>query len=56
LFDKELRGAFEDIAVGGGPFFGDDQWRLAFLHIKVGELGLYSAVETISYAFVASRA
>jgi len=28
LFDKELREAVEDIVVGGGPFFGDLQWRL----------------------------
>jgi hypothetical protein len=25
LFDKELRGAVEDIVVGGGSFFGDHQ-------------------------------
>ncbi|KAK2429154.1 hypothetical protein QL285_027614 [Trifolium repens] len=36
LFDKELRGAVEDIVVGGGPFFGDIQWRIASLPIKVG--------------------
>jgi hypothetical protein len=23
LFDKDLRGAVEDIVVGGGPYFGD---------------------------------
>jgi len=28
LFDKELHGTIEDIVVGGGPFFGDLQWRL----------------------------
>jgi hypothetical protein len=52
LFGKELCGAVEDIVVCGGPFFGDLQWRLASLHIKVGGLGLYSAVEPASYAFV----
>jgi hypothetical protein len=45
LFDKELRAAVEDIVVGGGPFFGDLQWRVASLPIKVGGLGLYSTVE-----------
>ncbi|MCI53143.1 hypothetical protein A2U01_0074389, partial [Trifolium medium] len=56
LFDKWLRGAVEDIVVGGGSFFGDLQWSLASLPIKVGGLGLYSAVEAVLYAFVASRA
>ena len=54
-FDKGLRGSIEDIVVGGGPFFGDLQWRLASLPIRFGGLGLYSAVEASSYAFVASR-
>ncbi|KAK2402907.1 hypothetical protein QL285_052393 [Trifolium repens] len=56
LFDKGLRGAVEDIVVSGGPFFGDLQWRISSLPIKVGGLGLYSAVEAALYAFVASRA
>jgi hypothetical protein len=56
LFDKKLCGAVEDIVVCGVPFFGDLLWRLASLPIKVGELGLYSAVDAASYAFVASRA
>jgi hypothetical protein len=51
-FGKELCGAVEDIVVCGGPFFGDLQWSLASLQIKVGGLGLYSAVEPGSYAFV----
>jgi hypothetical protein len=55
LFDKELRAAVEDNVVGGDPFFGDLQWRIASLPIKVGGLGLYSAVKATSYAFVASR-
>ncbi|MCI97565.1 hypothetical protein A2U01_0118866, partial [Trifolium medium] len=54
FFDKGLRDAVEDIVVGGGPFFGDLQWRIASLPIMVGGLGLYSAVEAASYAFVAS--
>jgi len=56
LFDNELREAVEDIVVGGGPFFGDLQWRLASLPIRFGGLGLYSTLEASSYAFVASRA
>ncbi|KAL5703887.1 hypothetical protein ACHQM5_022381 [Ranunculus cassubicifolius] len=55
-FDKALRGAIEDIVVCGGPFFGDLQWRLASLPIRFGGLGLYSAVEASTYAFMASRA
>ncbi|MCI71556.1 hypothetical protein A2U01_0092819, partial [Trifolium medium] len=39
LFDKELRAAVENIVVGGGPFFGDLQCRIAFLPIKFGGLG-----------------
>jgi hypothetical protein len=53
LFDKELRAAVEDIVVGGGPFFGDLQLRIAYLPIKCGGLSLYSAVEVASYVFVA---
>jgi hypothetical protein len=56
LFDKELRGAVGDIVVGGGPYFGDLQWRVAYLPIEAGGLSLYSAVEAALYAFVASRA
>lgn len=41
--------------VDGGPFFGDFQWRVTSLFIRVWGLGLYSAVEVASYAFVASR-
>ncbi|KAI3750270.1 hypothetical protein L2E82_20904 [Cichorium intybus] len=56
FFDKGLRGSIEDIVVCGGPFFGDFQWRLVSLPIRFGGLGLYSASEASSYAFVASRA
>ena len=56
LFDKGLREAIEELVVCGGPYFGDFQWRLASLPIRFGGLGLYSAVEASSYAFVASRA
>ncbi|KAJ0856068.1 putative reverse transcriptase domain, DNA/RNA polymerase superfamily [Helianthus annuus] len=56
FFDKDLREAIEELVVCGGPFFGDLQWRLASLPIRFGGLGLYSAVDASSYAFVASRA
>ena len=56
FFKKGLRGSIEDIVVCGGPFFGDFQWRLVSLPIRFGGLGLYSAIEASSYAFVASRA
>jgi hypothetical protein len=56
LFDKELHEAIENIVVGGGPFFGDLQWRLASLPIRFGGLSLYSSLEASSYAFMASRA
>ncbi|MCI70132.1 hypothetical protein A2U01_0091395, partial [Trifolium medium] len=49
LFDKELRGAVEDIVVGRGHFFGDLQWRIASSPIKAGGLWLYTAVETASH-------
>jgi len=44
LFDKELHGAIEYIIVGGGPFFGDLQWRLASLSFRFVGMGLYSAL------------
>ncbi|KAF5790327.1 hypothetical protein HanXRQr2_Chr09g0381871 [Helianthus annuus] len=54
--DDGLRKAIEDIVVGGGPFFGDLQWRLASLPMRLGGLGLFSARDVGAYAFVASRA
>ncbi|PWA75874.1 reverse transcriptase domain-containing protein [Artemisia annua] len=56
FFDKGLRESIENIVVCGGPFFGDLQWRLSSLPIRLGGLGLYSAKVVSSYAFVASRA
>ena len=56
LFDDGLREAIEDIVVCGGPFFGDLQWRLASLPMRLGGLGLLSARDVGVYAFVASRA
>ncbi|GJV10640.1 reverse transcriptase domain-containing protein [Tanacetum coccineum] len=56
IFDKGLCGSIENIVVCGGPFFGDLQWRLASLPIRLGGLGLYAVKVAYSYAFVASRA
>nr|GEZ43629.1 putative reverse transcriptase domain-containing protein [Tanacetum cinerariifolium] len=56
IFDNGLRRAIEAIVVCGGPFFGDFQWRLASLPIRFGGLGLCSAEDVSTYAFVASRA
>ncbi|KAM0063934.1 hypothetical protein Hdeb2414_s0003g00096711 [Helianthus debilis subsp. tardiflorus] len=56
VFDEGLRGALEDIVVCGGAFFGDLQWRLASLPTQFGGLGIFTAEDASSYAFVASRA
>ncbi|KAJ0878423.1 putative reverse transcriptase domain, exostosin [Helianthus annuus] len=56
VFDEGLRGALEDIVVCGGAFFGDLQWRLASLPTRFGGLGICTAEDASSYAFVASRA
>ncbi|GKD55182.1 hypothetical protein Tco_1288569, partial [Tanacetum coccineum] len=56
IFDNGLRRAIEAIMVCGGPFFGDFQWRLASLPIRFGGLGLCSAEDVSTYAFVAPRA
>nr|GEX52627.1 hypothetical protein [Tanacetum cinerariifolium] len=56
IFENGLRRAIEAIVVCGGPFFGDFQWRLASLPIRFGGLGLCSAEDVSTYAFVASRA
>jgi len=50
LFDKELRGAVENIVVGGCPFFGDLQRRLISLPIRFERLGLSLTTEASSYA------
>ncbi|KAJ0805921.1 hypothetical protein HanPI659440_Chr02g0083791 [Helianthus annuus] len=55
-FNDGLQEAIEDIVVGGGPFFGDLQWRLASLPMRLGGLGLLSARDVGVYAFMASRA
>ncbi|KAJ0869042.1 hypothetical protein HanRHA438_Chr11g0484841 [Helianthus annuus] len=55
-FDDGIREAVEDIVVCGGSYFGDLQWRLASLPMRLGGLGLLSARDVGVYAFVASRA
>ncbi|MFS7914916.1 hypothetical protein Hanom_Chr02g00159161 [Helianthus anomalus] len=56
VFDKGLRNAINDIVVCGGAFFGDLQWRLTSLPTRFGGLGICSAEDASSYAFVASMA
>ena len=54
-FDQTLRASLEKIVPTSGPGFGDWQWRLATLPIKLGGLGILSAGDIIQYAFLASR-
>jgi hypothetical protein len=57
LFDKELRGAVEDIVVCGGPFFRDLQWRLDSLQaahaqdflLAIPIDGLYQHMSPVEY-------
>ncbi|GKC82101.1 hypothetical protein Tco_1137818 [Tanacetum coccineum] len=54
-FDQALRNSLEKIVTASGPGFGDWQWRLATLPIKLGGLGILPARDIIHYAFLASR-
>ncbi|KAJ0482043.1 putative reverse transcriptase domain-containing protein [Helianthus annuus] len=54
-FDKGLRATIEDIVVYGGAYFGELQWRIATLPMRLGGLGLLLARDVAAYAFVASR-
>ncbi|GKE20431.1 hypothetical protein Tco_1431943 [Tanacetum coccineum] len=54
-FDAALRSSLERIVTAFGPGFGDWQWRLATLPFSYGGLGVYSAGDVLSYAFLASR-
>ncbi|GJS12864.1 hypothetical protein Tco_0407336 [Tanacetum coccineum] len=54
-FDQALRVFLEKIVTASGPGFGDWQWRLATLPIKLGGLGILLARDIIRYAFLASR-
>ncbi|XP_074347445.1 uncharacterized protein LOC141686301 [Apium graveolens] len=54
-FDQALCISLERIVTGSGPGFGDWQWRLATLPIKLGGLGILCVGDVIRYAFLASR-
>ncbi|GKF18013.1 hypothetical protein Tco_0062931, partial [Tanacetum coccineum] len=54
-FNEALRASLEKIVTASGPGFGDWQWRLATLPIKLSGLGILSARDIIHYAFLASR-
>lgn len=54
-FDLALCSSLEKIVTASGPGFGDLQWRLATLPIKMGGLGIYAARDVINYAFLTSR-
>ncbi|GJR40342.1 hypothetical protein Tco_1216026 [Tanacetum coccineum] len=54
-FDKALRASLEKIVIASRSVFGDWQWRLATLPIKVVGLGILSVRDIIHYAFLASR-
>ena len=54
-FYLALRASLEKIVTALGLGFGDWQWRLATLPIKMGGLGIFSAGDVINYAFLASR-
>ncbi|GJS73270.1 hypothetical protein Tco_0706111 [Tanacetum coccineum] len=54
-FDEALRASLENIVTASGLGFGDWQWRLAILPIKLGGLGVFSVEDIIQYAFLASR-
>ncbi|GJV30569.1 putative reverse transcriptase domain-containing protein [Tanacetum coccineum] len=56
LLLRSCMGVAKAIVVYEGLFFGDFQWRLASLPIRFGRLGLCSADDVSTYAFVASRA
>ena len=54
-FDRSLRTSLEKIITASASGFGDWQWHLATLPIKLGGLGILSAGDIIQYAFLASR-
>ncbi|KAF9592586.1 hypothetical protein IFM89_016037 [Coptis chinensis] len=45
----------QGIIVSDGPGFGDLQWRLATLPLRLSGLGIYCASDVSAFAFVASR-
>ncbi|GKA14510.1 hypothetical protein Tco_0694156, partial [Tanacetum coccineum] len=50
LFDQVLRASLEKVVTASGSGFGDWQWRLATLPIKLGGLGILSAGDIIRLA------
>nr|GEX39533.1 hypothetical protein [Tanacetum cinerariifolium] len=54
-FDEALRASLEKIVTASGSGFGDWQWRLATLPIKLGGLGIFLAGDIIQYTFLSSR-
>nr|GFA10645.1 pentatricopeptide repeat (PPR) superfamily protein [Tanacetum cinerariifolium] len=54
-FDQALCDSLEKVVTASRQGFGDWQWRLATLPIKLGGLGILSAGDIIQYAFLASR-
>nr|GEV80210.1 hypothetical protein [Tanacetum cinerariifolium] len=54
-FDIALHSALERIVMAFGLGFGDWQWRLATLPFAFGGLGIFSAVDVLNYAFIATR-
>nr|GEV19097.1 epoxide hydrolase [Tanacetum cinerariifolium] len=54
-FEEALCASLEKIVTALGPEFGDWQWQLATLPIKLGGLRILSAGDIIQCAFLASR-
>ncbi|GKE20921.1 nucleotide-binding alpha-beta plait domain-containing protein, partial [Tanacetum coccineum] len=52
---RALRALLEKVVTASRVGFGDWQWRLATLTIKLGGLGILSAGDISKYAFLASR-
>ncbi|KAL8167613.1 hypothetical protein V2J09_009112 [Rumex salicifolius] len=50
-FDHALRISLEKLVIASRSGFGDWQWRLATLPIKLGGLGIFSIRDVIRYAF-----
>ncbi|GKB15918.1 putative reverse transcriptase domain-containing protein, partial [Tanacetum coccineum] len=53
-FDQALHDSLKKVVTASGLGFGDWQWQLATLPIKLGGLGILSAGDIIQYAFLAS--
>nr|GEV98996.1 putative reverse transcriptase domain-containing protein [Tanacetum cinerariifolium] len=53
-FDQALRDSLEKVVIALGPGFGDWQWRLATLPIKLGGIGILSAGDIFQYTCIRS--